>query len=721
MRIFRKNIKLVLHNILKLYSIQIFLLLLGFQSFAQKKSTDHQNDTNIEKLVTTISEQLQKPISDSSQVYQNLFKAVALSKVANNKQLQVKSYQNLAIWHQGGISLDSSIYYLEKAETVLKGTDLEMLKAENYLITEDTYKGKREYSKALESDFKALEIFENIDYKEGIAECYTRLCDLLYYQEKYAEGADYCQKAIEIQKQLNVPKDLALSYRYKADNLLMLEKFSEALDNISNAIDVLKAAGSEEISLSKNYNTRGNIYKHMERYDEAIAEYQNCYEIAKRNNSENGIIVSLANIGHVHRLQNNYEKALPYTLEAIEMMEKSGNIQNLRENYLHATDAYEALGQYKKALEYNKLYSKMVFTDLEEIIAQLESELQIKYETAKKDETIEAQDATISRQRQIQLLYIGIAVLLAFLLFGMFFTIKNNQKKRKALAKLNTELAKNHEELKHTNAKLSQSIDNLKSTQAQLIQSEKMASLGELTAGIAHEIQNPLNFVNNFSEVSNEMIDELFEELNKEDYSEVKSISNDLKLNLEKILHHGKRADGIVKGMLQHSRINTGKKEPTDLNKLIDEYLRLAYHGLRAKDKLFNAHLETDYDEAIPAVELVPQDIGRVILNLVTNAFYAVHQKQSSSDAENYKPTVSLSSKNLKDEIKIKVNDNGNGIPKNIIAKIFQPFFTTKPTGKGTGLGLSMSYDIVKAHGGEITVKTKEHIGTTFCILIPKK
>jgi signal transduction histidine kinase len=269
-------------------------------------------------------------------------------------------------------------------------------------------------------------------------------------------------------------------------------------------------------------------------------------------------------------------------------------------------------------------------------------------------------------------------------------------------------------------AELRQSLEHLKATQAQLIQSEKMASLGELTAGIAHEIQNPLNFVNNFSEVSNELIDEMHEELNKGDMEEVKAISNDLKQNLEKINHHGKRADAIVKGMLQHSRSNSGEKEAVDLNKLTDEFLRLAYHGLRAKDKSFNATLETNFDPNLSEINVVSQDIGRVILNLFTNAFYAVNEKQSSSSAD-YKPTVSVMTQRLKDSITILIRDNGNGIPKSIIDKIFVPFFTTKPTGKGTGLGLSMSYDIIKAHNGQLDVSTKTGEYTEFKITLPIK
>jgi two-component system, NtrC family, sensor kinase len=267
--------------------------------------------------------------------------------------------------------------------------------------------------------------------------------------------------------------------------------------------------------------------------------------------------------------------------------------------------------------------------------------------------------------------------------------------------------------------KIQKAYDQLKSTQSQLIQSEKMASLGELTAGIAHEIQNPLNFVNNFSEVNKELVDELHQELRAGKIDDAIAIANDIRDNEEKINHHGKRADAIVKGMLQHSRSSSGVKEPTDINALADEYLRLAYHGLRAKDKSFNATLLTEFDESIGKIDIIPQDMGRVILNLITNAFYVVDEKKKQQ-SEGYKPTVTITTKKSGDRVLISVKDNGNGIPPKVLDKIFQPFFTTKPTGQGTGLGLSMSYDIVtKGHGGEIKVDTKEGEGSVFTIILP--
>ena len=265
---------------------------------------------------------------------------------------------------------------------------------------------------------------------------------------------------------------------------------------------------------------------------------------------------------------------------------------------------------------------------------------------------------------------------------------------------------------------LEQSLADLRATQSQLIQSEKMASLGELTAGIAHEIQNPLNFVNNFSELNRELLEELEHVLPTGHAAEASALVKDIRDNEEKILHHGRRADGIVKGMLQHSRTGSGTKEPTDLNLLVDEYLRLAYHGLRAKDKSFNATFTADLDPKLPKVDVVPQDIGRVVLNLINNAFYAVSEKQRKG-APDYVPTVNVKTLHTGDTVEIDVTDNGGGIPESIRAKIFQPFFTTKPTGQGTGLGLSLSYDIVKAHGGTLATGPTPGDGTTFRISLP--
>jgi len=287
------------------------------------------------------------------------------------------------------------------------------------------------------------------------------------------------------------------------------------------------------------------------------------------------------------------------------------------------------------------------------------------------------------------------------------------------VAKRTIELERKSFELELQKEELQHTLNNLKAAQVQLVQSEKMASLGELTAGIAHEIQNPLNFVNNFSELSTELVDELGEELKLGESEGATAILADLRQNLEKIYQHGLRADAIVKGMLQHSRKSTGHKEPTDINGLADEYFRLSYHGLRAKEKNFNASLNTDFDQNMGLVEVVPQDLGRVLLNLFNNAFYAVQQQQKLKP-EGYKPQVSVSTRRLGDVAEIRVKDNGPGIPKEAASRIFQPFFTTKPSGQGTGLGLSLSFDIItKGHGGKLTFNTAEGEFAEFIVQVP--
>ncbi|MBK8043423.1 MAG: hypothetical protein IPK21_12670 [Haliscomenobacter sp.] len=334
-------------------------------------------------------------------------------------------------------------------------------------------------------------------------------------------------------------------------------------------------------------------------------------------------------------------------------------------------------------------------------------------ETARKEELEQEKQAAQQRyQTRLTMNALGFIIITFFII--AFILYRNNRQKQTANALLHTQ----KEEIEKT-------LAELKSTQTQLIQAEKLASLGELTAGIAHEIQNPLNFVNNFSEVSAEMLNELKEELAKGETEEVHAIADDLKTNLQKITHHGQRASSIVKSMLEHSRQGRDAmhRVSTDINALADEYMRLAYHGWRAKDNGFNCNIETHFDPELPLVSVIPQDIGRVLLNLIGNAFYAVHQRATTLGAPlvgapPYQPTVTVSTQKIDNQTLIRVTDNGPGIPEPIREKIFQPFFTTKPTGQGTGLGLSLSYDIVKAHGGAITVESNEDTGTTFTITL---
>jgi len=279
-------------------------------------------------------------------------------------------------------------------------------------------------------------------------------------------------------------------------------------------------------------------------------------------------------------------------------------------------------------------------------------------------------------------------------------------------------LYRNNRQKQKDKLKIEKAYDELKMTQAQLVQREKMASLGELTAGIAHEIQNPLNFVNNFSEVNTELLDEVNQEMDNGHLENSRAVLNEIRQNELKINQHGKRADAIIKGMLQHSRSHSGKKELTDINMLADEYLRLSYHGFRAKENFFNAAIHTNYDKEIGAIHVVASDLGRVFLNIFTNSFYAMNEKSKQS-LNGYHPEISIITKISGRKIEIRIIDNGTGIKGQLLDKIYQPFFTTKPTGQGTGLGLSLSYDIVKAHAGEISVRSTEGESTEFIIVLP--
>jgi signal transduction histidine kinase len=391
------------------------------------------------------------------------------------------------------------------------------------------------------------------------------------------------------------------------------------------------------------------------------------------------------------------DSALHYATAGLALAKKIGAVDFMRDNALALADAYAYKNDFRNAYNYHNIYIHYRDSILNNEIRNKTAVLENNYEIEKK----EGQIRLLNEQKKAQQNFlVAVSIVLFFILISVVILLRSNRLKQKAKIKIEKAYA------------------DLKTTQTQLIHSEKMASLGQLTAGIAHEIQNPLNFVNNFSQVSNELIDEMTEQLTIGNMQQAIGLADNVKQNLEKINHHGKRADSIVKGMMQHSRTSTGQKEPTDINALCDEYIRLAYHGLRAKDKSFNATTETDFDNSIEKINIVPQEIGRVILNLINNAFYAVNEK-AKLRAASYEPRVIVSTKKTSDKVEVRVADNGNGIPENIVGKIFQPFFTTKPTGQGTGLGLSLAYDTIKAHGGELKVETEEGIGSSFIFTLP--
>ncbi len=415
-------------------------------------------------------------VEDTLQQYENFKKTIQLSQKNKDFNTLGEAYIGLAKWHEDHTVLDSSIVYLQKAIAVYKKQDESKSLANTYLLLVANYSGTAEYDKASEAVYKALAIYEEIGDQRGVAQSYTKISDLLYYSDSYAEGAEYCKKAIAIQEKYGYEEDMALSYRRLAENQLFLSNLEESLASMNRAIDLYKKVGIIDAPLLACYNGRGNIYKYMERYDEAIADYNRCYEGAKEIGLERYMMPPTANIGHVYILQGKYAEALPYNLKAIEIMKRIGNTKNLWENYMHVSNIYSKLGDYKNALEYHELYEQGHSEYLNTIIARKDSELQVKYETAQKDMEILDQEAKISQQRKTQILYIGIAGLLTVILFGMYFTLKNIRKKRKALSLLNVELdAKNKQNellLKEIHHRVKNNLEMVKSLIA--LQSSKL-------------------------------------------------------------------------------------------------------------------------------------------------------------------------------------------------------------------------------------------------------
>ena len=508
--------------------------------------------------------------------------------------------------------------------------------------------------------FKARDIFIAVKDSATLATIYGFIGDTYATLNMLDSGLLYAQKSYNLRLQIGQHKWLGIPLTIIGNIYFKQGNYPLALQTLRDAIQIA-AADNQFAPLSRAEIIIAKIFLKEKSTDSSIFYLNEAFENAKLANEnflllESGTLLALA-----YNLAHDDKSALKYFELSQILRDSINNVENARK---FQSEVYD-----------EQIYQQQLET------AQAEYKNRIKY----------------------YLLFAGLGVLLiiALILF------RNNRQRKK----MNLILQRKKNEIEKT-------LTDLKATQKQLIQSEKMASLGELTAGIAHEIQNPLNFVNNFSEVSNELISEMVEEVDKGNTTEIKALAENVKQNIEKILHHGKRAESIVKGMLQHSRTSTGKKEHTDINVLADECLRLSYHGLRAKDKSFNAEMKTDFDETIEKINVVPQDIGRVLLNLFNNAFYAVAERQKT-EGEGYKPLVSVSIKKINDKVEIWVRDNGSGIPQKIIDKIYQPFFTTKPTGQGTGLGLSLSYDIIKAHGGEIKVNTREGEGSEFVIQIP--
>jgi len=611
------------------------------------------------------------------------------------------------------------------------------------------YKGN--YIDVVDDWTKSLESFRVIDDKQGIANLLSNLGAVFETtggtesaMEYYLEALKISEEIGDINREGTVLQNLGVLYSNMFDYEKSETYYSRALDifkenNLSN-----QGIATISMNLSEVYRETGDVAKAEEfateakqlfiqenhasipqsmlmlcevliesdKFSEALVEAKAAYDIALNNDNKPSTHKALNTIGKIYNKRKN-RAAIQSFQEGISLGQSIGKNVDLQESYKGLLEAFRLAGKYKEAL-----VAQDSFASIRNYISNQEkdsklSNLQLQFDLDKREAQIdqlnaenELQELRIERQKTSRNILIGLLGLVLLGAFGAYTYTKNRRLDK---------------EVKERTVELSKSLEDLKSTQDQLVHAEKMAALGELTAGIAHEIQNPLNFVNNFSEVSGELLLEVEEELDDGNMEDVREIVGDLKQNLEKINHHGKRASGIVKGMLDHSRTGSSEKTPTDINQLCDEFLRLSYHGLRAKDNSFNATFDTKFDADIGLVNVVSQDFGRVILNLINNALYAVDKKKKAQLNGKYDPTVNISTEKVDNNIIIKVSDNGSGIPDKNIGKIFQPFFTTKPTGEGTGLGLSLSYDIItKGHNGNLSVESSEGEGTTFTIKIPK-
>ena len=641
-------------------------------------------------------------------------------KDAANDSIKVDAYLNLGLYYNI-INRDSALFYLEKGLPLAQKLNLKLYEAhilenKGFMLTMNG-----NYPKALESFLASLKIVEDPESEKyawnlpkGQTPRKERLTKLGYLhltmghlygstQNTDKQISSYNQ-SIKIAESIRDTALIAVINMNLGGVYLRLNQLDSALLYEQKALTI------EGPYAGGVFNNIGRIYQEKGDYELSLEAYQNALKINLEQNNFNGIARSYYVLGSLYLILNKSDSSLYYGRKALA---SSKIIQNPD----YAANACQLISDvYGKQVKEDSAYIYLKWaTTLRDSLNNEEKKNLLAYQTVSFDEQLRLKKLEEEKiQMQTKIRTNTLAGSLFTLIVIAFFLYRNNRQKQKA--KQNIEKA----------------YDQLKSTQSQLIQSEKMASLGELTAGIAHEIQNPLNFVNNFSEVSKELLEEMKEELATGNLQPATEISDDVIQNLDKILHHGKRAEAIVKGMLQHSRSSNGQKELTDINALADEYLRLSYHGLRAKDNSFNADFKTKFDESLPKINVIPQDIGRVFLNLINNAFYAapLPPEGGFKDPDTHKPLVTVSTSFIPPSggprgagtggaVLISVSDNGPGIPASIVDKIFQPFFTTKPTGQGTGLGLSLSYDIVKAHGGSITVNSKENEGTEFIIFLP--
>jgi len=661
--------------------LQIVMLLLTTGLFAQQQRLEdslrevirqNRRDTNEVTALATLG--LITKNNDSISICANL--AFDLARSLKYKRGEAHSLCVSAILKYGEGDMGHSIQLLLEALKIYEELkDNTGIATANLLLQGTTWGGVKDYRKALSYAFQGFDVAEKNNvtglinfHGQRLAPLFLAEIGQIYVLMNMLDSAlYYTQKSIGYNEQFN-HSTWGFPFYLLATIERMQGNYKPALENYRK---------------SKTLTIQNDIHRDTIQINSGISSL--FMNIGELDSAKYYAI-------NVMRSWNNAESETKNLLEAV---------SNLGQVYKHKGEKDSAI----KYIELGHALEDSIFSENKRKDAQT-----IAFNEQLKKQELEA--ARSVYQSRLQKLAMGGGLLALLLISGMLW--RNNYHKQKSY----TILEKQKQETEREKTKAEQALEKLKTTQMQLVQSEKMASLGELTAGIAHEIQNPLNFVNNFSEINTELIAEMKKEINAENYPEVNSIADNLDANMQKINLHGKRADAIVKSMLQHSKASGGQKEPIDINELAEEYLRLSYHGIRARNKSFNAELQTEFDKGIGTVDIISQDIGRVLLNIYNNAFHAVAEKKNKGP-EGYTPKVLVRTKKQNGFVDIIISDNGNGIPEKVLGKIFQPFFTTKPTGEGTGLGLSLSYDIVKYHGGELKVNTKEGEGSEFIIQLP--
>ncbi len=621
--------------------------------------------------------------------------AYALLNVARAKQQTTENKQALA-------------YALQAEASAQKTPDRALIANCQRTISSIYENSLSDYPRAMEWILKAEKTAEDAGSLNDMAlawsqmgALYTSLGDQPNSLSTYKKAFDANKKIGNAGLQSNLLNHIGERYR-------LLGKYPEALKAYQEGLSHQRAPYTIEL----NESNMADVYVRMNNLPLAFKyAFKSLYGAQKIGDVE-GTAWIYGILGRAYLRLGKADSALYYGKKGLDAAKQTSTLEFMRDNCGVLTGAYAALGDFSNAYKYHTLYISYRDSMNNAEVSNRATLLKYNYDLAKKQAQITALNQEKKMQYYFLLGSLGVLTLIATIGIILF---KSNRQKHKA----NMLLSKQKKVIEEQRDQTNRALNDLQLTQNQLVQREKMASLGELTAGIAHEIQNPLNFVNNFSEVTVELTSDLRAELKAGNSKEAIALADDIEQNLKKIHHHGRRADFIVKGMLQHSRSSTGERQLTDINVLADEFLKLSYHGLRAKDKAFNAEMVTDFDQSLSKVNVVPQDMGRVLLNLFNNAFYAVNQKKKTGEAS-YKPEVSVNTLRENGHAVIRVKDNGNGIPEPIKGKIMQPFFTTKPTGEGTGLGLSLSYDIVvKEHGGKIDVITKDGEFTEFIVTLP--